>query len=172
MESYGKKRPKRIERRDEREKALRMFLDCREYGINPQTCSPEVGRELIQLLVWRMRCWNGKYQTGERHNSERVNEIRRLQKGLGRPIFRRRFIRTLDELLEGYNKAVSLGLISKGNAVSYGGGQFMTEDGLDESVPAQRAFEYVKVLRAEAKKHPFVWFYCFVLRLGSLPQPH
>lgn len=157
------------QRREERKQALARFVDCREYAINPLTCHPDVGRDIIQLFVWRMRGWVGKHDAGPLHNIERKNEIKRLQSLLGRPIFRWRWLRAIDTLLEGYESALAGGLISKGNVVSYGGGQVETPDSFDETVPAARAYKYVKQLREDAIHHPFVWAYCFVLRCGSLP---
>lgn len=157
------------ERREERKQALARFVECREYGTNPQHCHPDVGRDIMQMFVWRMRVWNGKIEAGEAHNQERVKEIRRIQSMLGRPIFRSRFINAIDTLLHGYEFALQGGLIGHGNVVSYGGGQVQTEDSFDESVPAQRAYTEVKQLRADAIRFPLLWFYCFVLRCGALP---
>lgn len=155
--------------KEECKSVLAQFVDCREYAVNPLHCHPGVGRDVIQMFVWRMRNWQGKHDAGKQHNQERINEIRRIQRRLAHPIFRLRFIRTLDILLDGYESSLRGGLVSRANVVSYGGGQVQTEDSFDETVPADRAYKAILQLRNNAIDHPFLWIWCFVLRRGELP---
>lgn len=157
------------ERREARKEALARFVECREYGSNPYTCHKEVGRDIMQLLVWYMRNWVGKHDAGVQHNQERIDHINGIQRRLGHPLFRYRFIATLDMLISGFETAWHGGLITSGNVVSYGGGQVKTEDSFDETVPAQRAYKNILQMREDTIKHPFLWIWCFVLRRGELP---
>lgn len=153
---------------EEQKAAKQAFLDCREYGMTRENSRQDVGRDLKQLLVWHMRQWNGKHDTGVAHNRERYAEIERFQRIFAYPITRQRMINCLTELLNEGDKAAAMGLVTHGNAINVGGKIVRNPDDLDETKPFQRAYANITLLRQYVSRYPLLWLCVFVFRLWRL----
>jgi len=149
-----------------RREAKRAFLDCREYGMTKENSRQEVGKDFKQLLVWHMRTWNGKCDTGKAHNRERIAEIERFQRCFAHPMFRRRMLSIIDELLVSANKAVGMGIVTRGNA--YHGKTMVSPNDLDEMKPFTRAYDNMIKFRDYVCDYPLLWLCVFVFRLWHL----
>lgn len=140
--------------------AKRLFRECRVYGDNPEGNHHDL---YTHLLVWHMRCvFNPKHLSGKARDDERSAEIERFQKGLAHPKSLHHFISLIDELLASADKCIEMGMV-------YSNKNPLTQTGVNEFSPLQRAIHNMQLTRTLALMHPFI-FSRTLLREKPLPQ--